>query len=260
MIVPPLARRGAERVERMDAGEGSPEEVAEAYRLLHTVNRRLGGHRLTERALIPLVTDRWGPAEPGRGDAARRLAIVDVAGGDGAFALELKEQAMRAGRDACVTVVDLSPVVLSAMPPGVAAVRGDAFALPIADRAADLAHCSCFFHHLSTAGARDVLAEMCRISRRAVIVNDLVRSRVAAGSIWALTRALVSNRLVRADGPLSVLKSFLPDELMGIAHSVGLTAHPSYRWTIRRGFPYRMALVGVRTRESGGGRERSEEP
>lgn len=256
MILPPLARRGAERVERMDAGEGSPEEVAEAYRLLDTVNRRLGGHRLTERMLIPLVDCRTGPPEPGFGDAARRLAIVDVAGGDGAFALELEKQATRAGRDARVTVVDLSPVGVSAMPAGVAAVRGDAFALPFADRAVDLAHCSCFFHHLSTAGARDVLAEMCRISRRAVIVNDLVRSRVAAGSIWALSRALVSNRLVRADGPLSVLKSFLPDELLGIAHAVGLTEQPSYRWTIRRGFPYRMALVGVRLREPGGARER----
>jgi ubiquinone/menaquinone biosynthesis C-methylase UbiE len=251
LIVRPLWRRGAERVERMDAGEGSPDEVAEAYRLLDTVNRRLGGHRLTERTLAPFVSDNARPVEPGRAGEPGRMEIVDVAGGDGAFAARLREQALRAGRDARVTVVDLNSVGLSAMPPGVAAVRGDALALPLADRAVDIAHCSCFFHHLSTAGARDVLAEMCRVSRRAVIVNDLVRSRVATASIWALSRALVSNRLVRADGPLSVLKSFLPDELLGIAHAVGVSEHPSFRWTIRRGFPYRMALVGVRLRGSG---------
>jgi len=250
LIVGPLRRRGVERVERMDAGEGSPEEVAEAYRLLDTINRRLGGHRLTERALVPLVADRSGSAGV---EAKPRLEIVDVAGGDGAFAVRLREQALRAGRDARVTLVDLNPMGLSAMPPGVVAVRGDALALPFADRAVDLAHCSCFFHHLSTAGARDVLAEMCRVARRAVIVNDLVRSRVAAASIWVLTRALVSNRLVRADGPLSVLKSFLPDELLGIAHAVGLSEHPSFRWRIRRGFPYRMALVGVRVGGAGDG-------
>lgn len=258
MIVPPLRRRGAERLERMDAGEGSPEEVAEAYRLLDTVNRKLGGHRLTERTLIPLVVDPTRPVAAGP-DGREQLEIVDVAGGDGAFAQRIREQALRAGRDARVTVVDLNPVGLSAKPPGVAAVRGDAFALPFADGAVDLTHCSCFFHHLSTAGARDVLAEMCRVSRRAVIVNDLVRSRVAAASIWGLTRALVSNRLVRADGPLSVLKSFRPGELLGIAQAVGLSEHPSYRWTIRRGFPYRMALVGVRVRGAGS-RERSPEP
>jgi SAM-dependent methyltransferase len=234
----------------MDAGDGSPAEIAEAYRLLDTVNRRLGGHRLSERMLAPLVTDTSGAVEPGRAGGAVRVEIVDVAGGDGAFAERLRDQALSAGRDARVTVVDLNPVGLAAMPPGIAAVRGDAFVLPFADRAVDLAHCSCFFHHLSTAGSRDVLAEMCRVSRRAVIVNDLVRSRVAAASIWALTRALVSNRLVRADGPLSVLKSFLPDELLGIAHAVGMSEHPSFRWAIRRGFPYRMALVGVRVREA----------
>ncbi|HJR54908.1 MAG TPA: methyltransferase domain-containing protein [Gemmatimonadota bacterium] len=257
MIGPPLWRRGAERLERMDAGAGTPEEVAEAYRLLDTVNRTLGGHRLTERALLPLVVDPTVVAVP---DGCDRLEIVDVAGGDGAFALRIREQTLRAGRDARVTVVDLNPVGLSAMPPGVAAIRGDALALPFADGAVDLAHCSCFFHHLSTAGARDVLAEMCRVSRRAVIVNDLVRSPVAAAAIWGLTRAFVSNRLVRADGPLSVLKSFLPGELLGIAHAVGLSEQPSYRWSIRRGFPYRMALVGVRVRDTGGGRKRPESP
>jgi ubiquinone/menaquinone biosynthesis C-methylase UbiE len=236
----------------MDAGEGSPEEIAAAYRLLDTVNRRLGGYRLTAGSLISLVQHGAGPVE-----------IVDVAGGSGEFARLMLEWARGAGRDPRVTVVDRNPLALQAArgsgAPGasgldrVAAVRADALALPFADRSVDVAHCSCFFHHLSTAGARDLLSEMCRISRRSVIVNDLVRSRVAAVSIWALTRALVDNRLVRADGPLSVLKSFVPDELLGIGHAVGLSDHPGFRWSIRRGFPYRMVLVGVRV---AGGRAR----
>jgi hypothetical protein len=180
-------------------------------------------------------------------NGAGRLEIVDVAGGDGAFARRLRDWVVTAGRDARITVVDREPVALAAVrSEAVVPVRGDAFALPFADRAVDVAHCSCFFHHLSTGGARDALAELCRISRRAVIVNDLVRSRVAAASIWALTRGLVSNRLVRADGPLSVLKAFVPGELVSIAHAVGLSAQPDFRWSLRRGFPYRMALVGVR--------------
>ncbi|HYO45916.1 MAG TPA: methyltransferase domain-containing protein [Gemmatimonadota bacterium] len=234
MILRPLRRRGAERVERMDAGEGSPEEISEAYRLLDTVNRRLGGYRLTESSLSPLIREGAGPVE-----------IVDVAGGSGEFARLLGDWARRAGREPQVTVVDRNPIALAAAR-GIAAVRADALTLPFADRSVDVAHCSCFFHHLSTAGARDVLAEMCRVSRRVVIVNDLVRSRVAAASIWALTRTFVENRLVRADGPLSVLKSFVPGELLAIGHAVGLSDHPGFRWTIRRGFPYRMVLVGVR--------------
>jgi ubiquinone/menaquinone biosynthesis C-methylase UbiE len=229
----------------MDRGEASPEEIAAAYRLLDTVNRRLGGHRLTASSLIPLVQNGAGPLE-----------IVDIAGGSGEFARRMLGWTRALGREPRVTVVDLNPIALAAVRRGsaarrgsescLAAVRADALALPFADRSVDVAHCSCFFHHLSTAGARDLLAEMCRISRRSVIVNDLVRSRIAAASIWTLTRILVDNRLVRADGPLSVLKSFVPDELLAIAHAVGLSEHPAFRWTIRRGFPYRMVLVGVR--------------
>lgn len=240
MIARPPVRRGAERVERMDAGEGSPAEIAAAYRLLDTVNLRLGGYRLTRHALTPLLTELAGP-----------IAIVDVAGGSGEFAGRILGWARDAGLEARALVVDRSPLALAAARrAGVAAVQGDALELPLPDRSVDVVHCSCFFHHLSTAGARDALAEMCRVSRRVVLVNDLVRSRVAAASIWLLTRALVENRLVRADGPLSVLKSFVPEELLAIGHAVGLSGHPGFRWWLARGFPYRMALVGVRTRPS----------
>lgn len=239
MILRPPRRRGAERVELMDAGEGSREEVAEAYRLLDQVNRRLGGYRLTEEFLVPLALDGTGS-----------LAILDVAGGSGEFAARMSDRAREAGREPRAVVLDRSPEALAAARAGNGArpgvVRADALALPFPDRSIDVVHCSCFFHHLSTAGARDLLAEMCRVSRRAVIVNDLVRSRVAAAAIWGLTRALTRNRLVRADGPLSVLKAFRPRELLAIALAVGASDHPGYRWRVRRGFPYRMLLVGVR--------------
>ena len=245
MIPRPPRRRGAERLERMDAGEGSPEEIARAYQLLDVVNQRLGGHRLTARAMTPLLQDATG-----------RIEILDVAGGSGDFARRMLTWAGGDGREPRVTVVDLNPIALAAArdgagadvesSAGVSAVSADALALPFGDRSIDLVHCSCFFHHLSTAGARDLLSEMCRVSRRLVIVNDLVRSRIATASIWALTRTLVDNRLVRADGPLSVLKSFVPEELMAIGHAVGLSERPGFRWSIRRGFPYRMVLVGAR--------------
>jgi ubiquinone/menaquinone biosynthesis C-methylase UbiE len=229
----------------MDAGEGTPEEIATAYRLLDVVNRRLGGHRLTARAMIPLLEDVTG-----------RVEIVDVAGGSGEFARRMLAWAGGGGREPRVTVVDLNRIALAAArdggrvdgarPDPVAVAGADALALPFADRSIDVVHCSCFFHHLSTVAARDLLSEMCRVSRRYVIVNDLVRSRIATASIWTLTRTLVRNRLVRADGPLSVLKSFVPDELVAIAHAVGLSDHPRFRWSIARGFPYRMVLVGAR--------------
>lgn len=232
-------RLGPEAIELLDAGAGTAEEEAEAYRLLGTVNERLGGYRTTFRALDGLLD---------AGTSGPPFLLVDVAGGDGAFAARLVTWAESRGRRARGLVIDLNATALevAGARTSVAAVRAHALRLPLADRAAECVHCSSFFHHLGVAEALDLLAEMCRASRRLVVVNDLVRSRLATGAIWALTRLLTDNRLVRYDGPLSVRKSFLPGELMAIAHAAGSREASDFRWSIVRQFPYRMALVGAR--------------
>ncbi|CAN5345802.1 hypothetical protein BH18GEM1_BH18GEM1_11730 [soil metagenome] len=241
------SRRGEEVAEWMDAGRGTPREVAEAYGQLATVNRRLSGFRSTLDALEGLLPEPDAALAP--------LTILDVAGGSGDFAARLAEWTRARGWRPTVWLLDLNPIALAAsrrLPePATRPLRADALALPFGDQSLDLVHCATFFHHLSAARARDVLAEMCRVSRRLVVVNDLVRSWVAAGSIWVLTRVLSANPLIRHDGPLSVLKSFLPGELAALAHAVSLEA-PGFRWRLSRTFPYRMTLVGARgTREDG---------
>jgi SAM-dependent methyltransferase len=233
---------GPERIELLDAGVGTAAEQAEAYRLLGVVNERLGGYRTTFRALDEL----------GIGAGANRLVFVDVAGGDGAFAERLATWSLEHGRRAMAVDLDLNPAALSAARgrDGVASVRGDALQLPLGDGVADCVHASAFFHHLGVEEARDLLSEMCRVSRRLVIVNDLVRSRFAAAAIWLLARILTHNHLVQVDGPLSVRKAFVPDELKAIARAVGATEARDFRWRLERVFPYRMALVGVRIEDA----------
>ena len=225
----------------MDAGVGSEAEVAEAYRQLEQVNLRLSGYRAS-----------LGPLERLLGSGApKRLSILDVAGGDGRYASRLIERLGSRRIPGTVWALDLSPIstALAARhrPAGgrIVPVRGDARQLPFADRSLDVVHTSAFFHHLGVDDARGVLAEMCRVSRRIVVVNDLVRSWVAAASIWVLTRLLSDNRLIRHDGPLSVLKAFTPAELFQIVRAGGPAAG-SFRWRVQRTFPYRMALIGVR--------------
>lgn len=228
-------RRGEEAVEWMDEGRGSTAEVRQAYGQLEHVNRWLGGFRATFRPLSRLL--------PGHD-----VTILDVAGGEGGFSAGFLSLAAARGHEARVVVLDRHPATVAlaaAGGPGAQAVRGDALALPFADRSLDVVHCSAFFHHLSTAHARDALDEMCRVSRRVVIVNDLVRSYLAFGAIWALTRLLSDNPLIRHDGPLSVRKAYVPRELRALARAVA-SQRPEYRWRLVRTFPYRMTLVGAR--------------
>lgn len=234
------ARLGPEAAELLDEGAGTPDEEAEAYRLLEQVNLRLGGYKATRRVL-ELV-----PAPAPEGSSL----LLDVAGGDGAFAERLGAWWRETGGSARAVTLDLNPLALAAARerPGVLALQADALCLPFRDRSVACAHCAAFLHHLGVDQARTVITEMCRVSRHVVIVNDLVRSWVATGAIWALSRVLTGNRLVRYDGPLSVRKSFIPAELAAIARAAaaGGTEASAYRWRVVKTFPYRMALVGVR--------------
>ena len=231
-------RRGEEAVELLDDGHGSEEEIIECYHELGLVNRWLGGFRATFEPL-----DRWtGRAGP--------ATILDVAGGDGDYAEQFLDWAGSRGTRSRVYMLDYHPITVRLARDrrldGLLSIRGDALTLPFQDRSFDLVHSAAFFHHLSTARACDLLAEMCRVSRRLVIVNDLVRSRLAQASIWALTRGFSRNRLIRHDGPLSVSKSFVPRELEAIARAMEQRGHCDLRWHITRTFPYRMTLVGAR--------------
>jgi hypothetical protein len=231
-------RRGEEAVELLDDGQGSEEEIIECYHELGLVNRWLGGFRATFEPL-----DRW----TGRSGPA---TILDVAGGDGDYAEQFLDWAGSRGTPSRVYMVDWHPVTVRLARErrldGLLSIRGDALALPFGDQSFDLVHSAAFFHHLSMARACDLLAEMCRVSQRLVIVNDLVRSRLAQASIWALTRGLSTNRLIRHDGPLSVSKAFLPRELEAVARTMEHRGYSDFRWHMTRTFPYRMALVGAR--------------
>ncbi len=248
MKLAPPPRLGPEVVEWMDAGVGSAAEDAEAYRLLDHVNHLQSGYRMTLDALAGWLATVDAPS--------RAIVFADVAGGDGAFADRVVEWGARRGVTIRPLVIDRNATALAvAGAPGRAAdpLRGDALSLPLADGAVDVVHSSCFFHHLSVDGARAALAEMCRASRGVVIVNDLVRSRLASTAIRAITALTVDNRLVRHDGPISVLKAFTPDELLSIGHAASAARPESWRWRLARGFPYRMTMVGARLGGAGSG-------
>ncbi len=210
--------------ERMD-GETRPEAIGGALRDLARINRFLGGVRLSVRSVAPFASA--GP-----------LSILDVAAGGGDVGAALFKAA---GARSRVVAADRNPIMLAAarrVEPRLLCVAADARALPFRDRAFDVVHTSLFLHHLEPDEAGAVLRELRRVARRAVVVNDLRRHRVALASIRVLTRLFFRSELVRHDGPLSVLRAYTPREVREICAREGLPAP-----RIARGFGYRMSIV-----------------
>ncbi len=158
----------------------------------------------------------------------RPLVVVDVGGGAGGFARRTVRWARHRGRTARVIVVerDGSATELARRGcdgwPEIRIVRGDATALPLAAGSADVVHAALTLHHLDPEAAVRALAEMARVARGRVVINDLARSRLALVLVWLATRLLAVHPISRHDGPLSVRRAYAPAELADLFRRAGL--------------------------------------
>ncbi len=215
--------------EILDGPRHDMDELARSLEQVAQVNRWLGGTKALRRHLDPSV--RRGQAlrvlDVGTGNGDTLEALGAWARGRGArwrgVGVELSAQSARIARGR----VD-------------AVVRGDALRLPFANGSFDVALCTLTLHHFTDTDAAALVREMARVSRDLVLVNDLERStanywgaRALAATLWR------GNRITRNDGPLSVLRSFTPVELLEVGKQAGLRgAH------VRRHFPWRIVLEG----------------
>ena len=176
------------------------------------------------------------------------LRVLDVACGGGDVTCALAKRARRAGLDVKIAGCDLSDIALSVARKQAASsgetiefFQHDVLSEPLPARF-DVVICSLFLHHLDEAEAVAVLRSMSQAARRAVLVNDLVRSR--SGYLLAVfgTRLLSRSRIVHIDGPLSVAGAFTPDEALQLCEQAGLNGA-----TVSRHWPQRFLLTWSRS-------------
>jgi SAM-dependent methyltransferase len=180
---------------------------------LARINRRFGGVRLTTAALETLA--------PGRAP----FTVLDVGTGGADIPLALIDRGRATGRLVTVTGIDHRPEVLEAAvvaQPRITATGelslhvGDGRALPYPDGAFDVAHASLLLHHLEPEAVPALLAEMGRVGRLGVVVNDVVRNRRGLVGAWLYGHLLTRNRLTRYDAPTSVRRAYTVSELTAL--------------------------------------------
>jgi ubiquinone/menaquinone biosynthesis C-methylase UbiE len=183
------------------------------------LNTWFGGYALTLRAIERAA---------GHIPRSRRLLVVDVGGGRGDFARRLIRHARRGGRRVHVIVVDRDPDLLDAARRSalsdVSLIRADATALPFREGSADVVTMSLTLHHMEPDAAVTSLAEMRAVASVAVIVNDLLRTRLSLALVWLATRVVARHPISRHDGPLSVRRAYSAEEVRALADKAGLPA------------------------------------
>ena len=222
-----------DRPELMDT-PGLPEaEVEDAYRVLRRVNQQLGNLRTIRREFRRFLDEDCA--------AHAAVSVLDLGSGSGDIPLAL-DRLVAGSRPARIIALDRDKTAAyAARRANLAVVCGDALQLPFADRSIDLLTAVKFAHHFAGAPLRRLLGEMARVARHRVVVLDIRRHRLAYWGFRAWSRVFTSNRLVRYDGPLSVLRGFTRDELLEAAAPI-----PGWSWEVRSSLGFQLALVGRR--------------
>jgi ubiquinone/menaquinone biosynthesis C-methylase UbiE len=220
--------------ELLDRPDHDLDLLAGNFRDIERVNRWLGGSRLTIRALRSLLGN--GNSLP----TFDSLSVLDVGSGSGDIPAAVRGWATRQGMTGLSINCDLSPAILrlSRSPERLLPVAADGRALPLRSGQVDVACCSLVIHHLEPSDAISLLREMARVSRRGVVVNDLVRGRVGYAGSLLLSRLTTRNRLTRHDAPLSVRRAYTRAELLELFGEAGLEVVASHAF-----LGYRVALA-----------------
>ncbi len=248
--------------ELMDA-PGLPEaEVAAAYQVLRRVNRQLGNTRSMRHELDRLLTedlgrdrDAWWSLSSASSMPGAPVRLLDLGSGSGDIPRDLAARLRCRSIDVQAVALDHDPTAVRLCRAGavgeLSVVRGDALRLPFGDGSIDLVAAVKFAHHFHGAGLDRLVDEMARVARHRVVVLDIRRHWLAYWGFVAWSRLWTRNRLVRYDGPLSVLRGFTSAELLATAGpsarpGPGPAAVSAFRWTIRRYAGFQIALVGRR--------------
>jgi ubiquinone/menaquinone biosynthesis C-methylase UbiE len=209
-------RRAVGEVEFLD-GPLDVRILAGNLRDLSRVNRWLGGVRLSWHAVRPFLSH------------GAPTSLLDV----GTGAADIPRALLRASAiDAVqlhIRATDIRPEIIrlarSAADRDLEVVLAAAERIDEPSSSFDLVHSSMVLHHLDEAAAIALLAEMKRVARRAVIVNDLDRRQAWWVAALVLARLTTRNAYTRHDGPLSVRRAWRAEEVVRLAGEAGLTFH-----------------------------------
>jgi ubiquinone/menaquinone biosynthesis C-methylase UbiE len=227
---PPMKR--VLTAEWLDTDAGTPAEVAASLSDLRDINRRFGGIATTEGLIARVVREL----------NTRTLSLLEVAAGAGDVPRTVGQRFKRRGIQLQVTLLDRALSHLNhgnGQEPqnGTPAVVGDALALPFREESFDVVSCNLFSHHLLPEEVVQFVNEGLRVSRTAVLINDLVRHPLHLTLIYA-AMPLFQSRITRHDAVASLRRAYTVEEMRGL-----LQQTTAARVEIERHYLYRMGAL-----------------
>jgi ubiquinone/menaquinone biosynthesis C-methylase UbiE len=218
--------------EILDSDGCSPAEVQAALKVIERINRRFGGIATTQQ-MIQRVADSTGK---------KRFSMLEVAAGLGELSEIVRGNLRPQGIDLDITLLDAAR---SHLPRGNHSVVADALQIPFPDETFDLVACNLFAHHLSPQQLTQFIREGLRVTRHALLINDLVRHPLHLGLVY-ISYPIMRSRVAWLDGLTSVRRAYTPAEIRRLIEQ----ADPAIKRTgteIYRRYLFRMGVIVSKT-------------
>ena len=207
--------------ELLDDPGADPRAVAESLRNIARANRWFGGATAVRHGLRRTL----GRVPPGTS-----LTLLDLGTGLG----DLPQVAVRWGAARGIRIqpmgIELNPIAAGlARASGVPTALACAGAPPFPDKSVDVVLVSQVAHHLTSRSVVDLLRTCNRLARRAVIVADLRRNRLATPAFWCGAQLLGFDDVTVADGMTSIRRGFSKRELLDLLDRAGISGRVDRR-------------------------------
>ena len=214
----------AREPELLDVGV-SDDDALDSLADLRFVNRWLGNRRRFLRAVCSRLA------------GVDRPRLLDV----GCGSADLPALVVRTvGRPLLAVGVDVKSLHLRVAPREVQPVLADVRALPFASGTFDVVTATLFLPHFASTELADLLRRLYALARRALIVNDLRRSKVPYAFGKTFFPLLLRSRVSVVDGLISIRSGFTPAELNAAFAEAAIPV------VIHRSFPFRLLAVAER--------------
>jgi hypothetical protein len=200
--------------ELLDDPQADPTAVAESLRNIARANRWFGGASAVRYGLSRTL----GTVPPGT-----TLTLADLGTGRGDLPRVAVKWGARRGIQIQPVGIELSRIAARlASASGVPTALACAGAAPFADKSVDVVLVSQVAHHLTGRSVVDLLRTCDQLARRAVIVADLRRSRLARPAFYCGAQLLGFDDVTIADGMTSIRRGFSRRELLDLLARAGI--------------------------------------
>ncbi len=212
--------------ELLDDPRSDPVLVGRELRDIARLNALFGGTRAVVRELKSFFERRRAMGNRKR----ETWTLLDVGTGSGDIALAARAAARQLDIDLKAIGLELNPTAARiASAAGVPTIVADGSALPLGPHSVDVVVASQVLHHLSRPVAVRWIATLDRIARRAVVLADLRRSRVAMAGVWAASVGLAMSGVTRHDAVVSLKRGYTKTEFDEMLRQAGVRTVARYR-------------------------------